>query len=901
MGEGSEISAQQKLLEILRERGFSEFTEPQKVGIPEILKGNNVLLTSPTGSGKTEAAVLPVFYNLAGFKERIHGFGAIYITPLRALNRDVLSRIESYAKAFGLEVGVRHGDSSESERRYQLLHPPHVLITTPETLQLIVSGKKIRNHLRSVRYVIIDEVHELLNDERGWQLMIGLSRMRDIAPEFKIIAISATIGNPEGVSKNLFFGEDYKVLKAGISKRYEIKVSMPNVASPSFKDTIGSDENYAQIVYYIMKLYDSGRQFIVFSNTRATAEDIVMRLRLVDENIRVEVHHGSLGKDIRTRIEEDFKRGKVRGIICTSSMELGIDVGSVDFVAQVNSPRQVIRLVQRVGRGKHRLGETSVGEIVAMNEIEAEEGAVISKFAENGEIENVKIREKPLIVAANQIMAIAHSEGQVTMDRALDIFRRVNNFSTMSMEELERLVTFLSSIFVIRYDPESKIIRRSGRTLKYFIENISMIPDEKRYVVKESSTSKIIGFLDEGYVATEIDVGSTFTLKGSTWRVLSIKDRYIYVDFIQGISVPPSWSGEEIPVPYEIAMEVGRERREGIIDPNLDDYTEDKVRNFRNTTANDLRILVEKEGVTTIIQITAGTKANYTLALIITFRLSEKYGESFLFDNSPYHIVIQGNTRYRAEEIVDILEHMRDEFSNLDRYVEKSRTFQYSTINVAKKFGVISKESDFSRIRVDRIFASHRETPFFSEALEKFRWDYLDVDGLSRVSDLISTGKMKIIQSAAFSFSSKLYMSSLKEKMMPIRPTAPILSAVKRRLLSEEMAFYCLSCNRTFRNRIQDLKERRCIFCSSPRIAPIKPYEIENTKKMSAETLKKIRTSYHLLRMYEDRALLVLAAHGIGPDSASRILEVPTKSENELLEKILINEVEFAKNRRFWS
>jgi Lhr-like helicases len=540
MGDQTEARVEERILEVLRERGFSDFTDPQRIGIPEILKHQNVLLTSPTGSGKTEAAVLPVFYRLGEMKEEIRGFGAIYITPLRALNRDVLSRIEFYGNAFKLEVGVRHGDSSESERRYQLLHPPQVLITTPETLQLIISGKKIRNHLSTVKYVIIDEVHELLNDERGWQLMIGLSRMKEIAPDFKIIAISATIGNPEEVSRKLFFDKDYRVLRAGISKRYDISVAMPSGAAPAFKDIIGSDEDYAQIVDYIFKLYNSGRQFIVFSNTRATAEDIVMRLRLVDEKILVEVHHGSLGKDIRTKIEEEFKKGKLRGIICTSSMELGIDVGSVDFVAQVNSPRQVIRLVQRVGRGKHRLAETSEGQIVAMNEIESEEGAVISKFAEENSIENVKIRDKPLIVAANQVMAIVHSERQISFEKALAILNRVQNFSSLSKEEFESLLIFLSSIYVIRYDPETKTIRKSGRTLKYFIENISMIPDEKRYVVKESGTAKIIGFLDEGYVATEIDVGSTFTLKGSTWRVLSIKDRYIYVDFIQGISFPPA-------------------------------------------------------------------------------------------------------------------------------------------------------------------------------------------------------------------------------------------------------------------------------------------------------------------------------------------------------------------------
>ncbi len=901
MASRSDENIEGRLLDVLRSRGFSDFTEPQRIGIPEILKGQNILLTSPTGSGKTEAAVLPVFQRLSEAKERINGFGAIYITPLRALNRDVLSRIEFYGKEFSLEVGVRHGDSSESERRYQLLHPPQVLITTPETLQLIVSGKKIREHLRSVRYVIIDEVHELLNDERGWQMMLGLSRMREIAPDFKIIAISATIGNPEEVAEKLFFGEEYRVLKAGISKHYDIRVSIPHGADPTFKDVIGSDEDYSQVIDYIVRLYRENKQFIVFSNTRSTAEDIVMRLRLADEKIPVEVHHGSLGKDVRTKIEEDFKRGKLSGIICTSSMELGIDIGSVSFVAQVNSPRQVIRLVQRVGRGKHRLSEVSVGEIVAMNEIEAEEGGVIAKFAERGSIEEVRIREKPLIVAANQVMAIVHSEKETNIDRLMEIFRRVGNFAYITRDEMDSLLSFLSSISALRYEPLTGLVRKSGRTLKYFIENISMIPDEKRYIVKESSTSKIIGFLDEGYVATEIDVGSTFTLKGSTWRVLSVKERYIYVDFIQGISVPPSWSGEEIPVPYEIAMEVGRERREGILDDNLDDFTKDRIREFRRDATNDREIRVEKEGGTTVIQLTAGTRANYTLALVITFRLSEKYGESFLFDNSPYHIVIRGNSRYEIDDILEIIKNLDDELPNIGRYVEKSKTFQYSTINVAKKFGVISKDSDFTRIRIDRIFSSHKGTPFFVEAVEKFKWDYLDVENLTKVGELIYSGKMKIETRTSFSESSRLYMSSLKEKMMPIRPTAPILAAVKRRLLSEEMAFYCLSCQRVFKNRIQDLRERRCIFCSSPRIAPIKPYEVESTKKMSPDTRRKITASYHLLRMYEEKALLVLAAHGIGPERASRILEVPSRNENELLEKILVNEVEFAKNRRFWS
>jgi ATP-dependent Lhr-like helicase len=902
MGEENNIEAvEQKLLSILKRRGYSEFTEAQMVGIPAILRGRNILLTSPTGSGKTEAAVLPVFYRLSESKENMSGFGAIYITPLRALNRDILSRIEFYAEAMSLEVGVRHGDSSESERRYQVLHPPHVLITTPETAQLIVNGKRIRNHLKSLKYVIIDEVHELMNDERGWQLLFAISRMREFSSDFRIIALSATVGNPEEVARYLFYDENYEILRSGSLKQYKLNVSMPTGADQKFKDIIGADENYSQVIYYILNLYRSGRQFIVFTNTRSTAEDIVMRLRLFDPEILVDVHHGSLGKDVRTRIEDDFKKGKLRGLVCTSSMELGIDIGSVDFVGQVNSPRQVIRIVQRVGRGRHRLSEISLGEIVAMNEIEAEEGSVISRFAENNIIEDVKIREKPIIVLANQIVSIAHSERELGTDRLFQIIKRVNNFKSLSPEEFDSVLGFLDSLWLIRYNRESGTVTRGRRTLRYFIDNISMIPDEKRYVVKESSTNRTIGFLDEGYVATEIDIGSTFTLKGNTWRVLNIKDNYIHVDFIQGISVPPSWSGEDIPVPFKIAMEVGRERRLGKFGNNLDEFTRSKISKFRETASSDKEIIIEKEGTTTVIQVTTGTKVNYGMALILTFLLSEKYGESFLFDNSPYHIIVQGNVRYSIDEISDILTHLSEEIENMDRYIEKSKTFVYSTVNVAKKFGVLSKEMDYTKIRMDRIFSYHRNSIFFREALDKFKWDYLDMENLARVSKLIQSGEMKIRIRDRFSDSSKLYISNLKEKMMPIRPTAPILAAIKKRLLSEEMAFYCLSCSRVFSEKIGEMKERRCIFCSSPRIAPLKPYELQNIENRIPGTDRKIRTAYHLLRMYEDRALLVLAAHGIGPETAGRILEVPTKNENELLEKILMNEVEFAKNRRFWA
>ncbi len=889
-----------KIIDILRERGFSSLTDPQELAIPEILEGNNILLTSPTGSGKTEAAILPAMVLLNNIKDKLSGFGIIYVTPLRALNRDVLGRIESYGESIGLKVSVRHGDSSESERRYQSQNPPDVLITTPETLQIILNGKILKRHLSSLKYLIIDEVHELLNDERGWQLLVGIARLKKISSDFKIIALSATIGNPEEVAKAIFFGTNYKIITAGVSKEYNIRVSMPKGAPSNFKEMIGAEDSYAEVIYYLIKMFESGKQFIVFTNTRSTAEDIVMRIKLYDKNIAVEVHHGSLGKEVRTKIEEDFKKGKLKGLVCTSSMELGIDIGAVDFVIQVNSPRQVIRLVQRVGRGRHRVGEISEGEVICINEIESEEASVIGYFSQNNRIENIEIRENPIIVLVNQLIAIVYSEKEIKIKSLFEIFRNTYIFKTLSFETFVSIVEFLSSVKVIYYDKEMESVKRSGRTMRYFLENISMIPDEKRYVVKESSTGKVIGFLDEVYVATEIDVGATFILKGSTWRVLRIKDDFIYVDYIQGISVPPSWSGEEIPVPYEVAMEVGRRRRKKIIGENLDLHSAEVIKKFIEDAATDQQIILEKEGNTCIIQITGGTKLNYTFALLITFSLSEKYGESFLFDISPYHIMIQGNSKFSVDDVIYAIQNASSSLESIDRYVEKTRIFTYNFINVGKKFGIISKDNDFTRIRIDKIVSIYRNTWLYYESLEKFKWDYLQIGKAKEMVKNIENGSIEIVKRDKFSSSSKLYISNLKEKMMPIRPTGPILNAIKKRLQSEELGFYCLSCKRIFTAKISDMKEKRCIFCSSPRIAPFKTYEIDSIKEMSPETFRKLNISYHLLRMYEDKALLVLAAHGIGPETASRILQVPTKREDELLEKILQNEVEFAKNRRFW-
>ncbi len=891
---------QDKLIKLLNSKGYGELTPIQKLSFNDVYEGKNVLLISPTGSGKTEAALWPSMIAL-NHNEDYNGFRIIYVTPLRALNRDMLKRIETYSEILGFKVAVRHGDSSESERRYQALNPPDILITTPETLQIILSGKIIGNHLKSVKTLIIDEVHELLNDERGYQLLVAISRMKQLINKFQIVALSATVGNPEDVAEALFYPWDYKIINAALDKKYQVKVLMNDRVDNDFADKIGAEKNYAGIIKEIYDLYMTGKQFIVFTNTRSTAEDIVMRLKLIDPEIAIEVHHGSLSKEVRTKVEEDFKNLKLRGIVCTSSMELGIDIGSIDHVIQVNSPRQAIRLVQRVGRGRHKLGEVSTGTILAINEVEVEESLSIINSIQRNKIEPVKIREKPMLVLANQIMGIVNEKKQIDLNTLLKIVQGSYVFRNVTYEELENFVKFLNSIRMLYYDSDNKILRKTGKTMRYFFENISMIPDEKLYSVKDQSTGKLIGFLDEAFVATEIEIGSTFILRGDSWRVVNIKETNIYVDHVQGISVPPSWIGEEIPVPFQIANEVNELRDSNSGYEYADEYTMQKISSFRKEMPERNIILIEKDGTQSVIHVSLGTNGNYTLSIIISGFLSEKYGESFLVDNTPYTINLQGNFRYNIDDLRFTLENLDHFLPRIDDFVTRTKLFQYNFLNVAKKFGIISKDSDMTRIRVEKIISFYKDTPLYYESLERFKWEYLDIPAVNYLIQNIRSGEFTIIGRMGFSNASRIFLENLKEKMMPIRPTAPILNAIKKRLLNEEMGFYCLSCGKKFVRKISEMEELRCIFCTSPRIAPVKKYELDNIKEITPEVRMRLMSSFHLQRMHGKKALMVLAGHGIGVDTANRILRVSYRNENDLLEKILTSEVEFSKNKRFWS
>ena len=319
-----------KLVEALKVRGWKP-TPVQQIAIPELMAGDDRIIIAPTGSGKTLSAVLPILHRC--LEEEWDPLAIIYVTPLRALNRDVDRRLTEIAEAVGLKIGLRHGDTTQSERAKQVRNPPHLLVTTPETFQLMFTGKNLRKLLTSVKVVIVDEVHDLAASERGWQLNIGLSRLEIMTGQpVQRIGLSATVGNPQQVAEWLSPKRGKAVVAMGHRDTKLTVEAEPTTA----EDEIGCMELAIQsprehATY--RRLNDILRKdppCLVFVNSRNDAETIASRLSSMAPDLSIGVHHGSLATATRQKMEDDLREGKLSGLVCTSSLELGIDVGKSD-------------------------------------------------------------------------------------------------------------------------------------------------------------------------------------------------------------------------------------------------------------------------------------------------------------------------------------------------------------------------------------------------------------------------------------------------------------------------------------------------------------------------------------------------------------------------------------------
>lgn len=905
-----------ELVDALSKRGIIDPTPPQADAIPIILKGENLLLVAPTGIGKTEAAMLPIFDTIFRTKGKTGGIRCIYVTPLRALNRDMLNRMSEYGEALKITVGVRHGDTSQAERNHQSQNPPEILITTPETLQVMFTGKRLREHLKNVEWVVIDEIHELANTERGAQLSVAMERLTLIAGNYQRIGLSATVGNVASVARFLV-GNNRNVIirKHDTFREFDISVESPPPAEdPRLLDRLQGEPDIIGVMIRAREIIEGGRSTLFFVNTRETAEWLAARYHLWDESISIEVHHGSLSKENRMDMEDKFKHGQVRALICTSSLELGIDVGSTDMVIQYNSPRQVSRMIQRAGRAGHRIGEKIRAKVLATAPDEVAEAMVIARRCDSKELEWWEGRPSPLSVVANQLIAMTMA-GPMDRETAYKVFHNAYPFRDLTMQDMEAVLEQLKSIKMVFEDGDT--FRRSRKGMDYFYSNISMIPDERNYLIRDIGTRAIIGTLDESFVASFAEEYAMFIAKGRTWRIVEMREDEILVEEARDVGSVPNWVGSDIPVPFEVAMEVGKMRRLR----NLDDYPGDdgchKVlmkyfadQDERFTMPTDRVVTVESGDRMAIINCCFGSRVNETLGKIYAALLTARLGESVGMTADPYRIILELPRNVKREVLMDTVRSVKPgTVEALSRITILNSSFlRWRFVFVAKKFGIIEKEADHRYMNFTRLFDMHKDTPAYNEAVNKVLWEDLDIPNTEKVVSMMASGDISVELGIVSTIGLEGITRS-KELMQPVRADHAILMALKKRLEDEVMFASCLNCGSQWRFRVGDAPKRFvCPHCNGRMIAVLKSYERENIKLVKLKELtaqekkdvQRLSRNANLVNEQGKRAVITLAGRGIGPDAASRILRSLHVDEDEFYRDIMNAEILYAKNKRFW-
>ena len=562
---------------------FDSLTEPQAKAIPMIHERKNVLVSSPTGSGKTLTAFLSIINELTRYasegrlEERTY---CVYISPLKALANDVnrnlntpLDEMRKVARQKGMSipdirVAVRSGDTTQYERQKMLRKPPHILITTPESLAMVLEAPKFKERLKNVEWVILDEIHDICDSKRGAFLSLTLERLRAHCENpITRIGLSATLAPIEAIAGFLVGMDNGKMrpvtlVESGTRKQLDLKVICPTEDMTALSSEIVNSKMYDQL----KELIDGHETTLVFTNTRSGAESVVYKLKERGmENI--EVHHSSLGKETRLDVEERLKRGEIKCVVSSTSLELGIDIGSVDLVCQIGSPKSVAKGLQRIGRSGHSMGRTSKGRLLVFDQDDLVECAVMCRAAHRGDIDRVGIPENCLDVLSQAAVGMS-LDSRWDVDEAYALIKGSYCYRDLPKEKFLSVLRYLGSkdefegvYSKIWYDPEEKKFgRKKGSRMIYFL-NLGTIPEEANYRVISNHGSSL-GELSEKFVE-RLSPRDIFVLGGRSFEFVRTKGMSAYVKEASGRKpTVPSWAGEMLPRSFDLSMEVAKFRGE---------------------------------------------------------------------------------------------------------------------------------------------------------------------------------------------------------------------------------------------------------------------------------------------------------------------------------------------------
>jgi len=563
---------------------FKEFSLPQLFGVIPIHNRENILVSAPTGATKTLTAFLSILNELVDNAEKgilENKIYAVYISPLKALNSDIavnllhpLNEIEAIAgKKLGIRVAVRTGDTTAAEKSKMLQKPPHILITTPESLAIVLSSIKFIDHLKDVQYCIIDEIHALADSKRGVHLSLSVERLARMASHMSRIGLSATVAPIEEIAKFLVGFNDGKPNQCKIVDVQFIKELDLKVLSP-LKDLINTspDEIHDAMYTLIDNLIQTHKTTLIFTNTRSATERVVDHLKdkfpkNYTENIAA--HHGSLSKEHRLNVEERLRQGKLKCVVCSTSLELGIDIGYIDLVVLLSSPKSVARALQRIGRSGHKLHDIAKGRLIVLDRDDLVECTVLLKSAIEKKIDKIHIPTNCLDVLSQQIAGIV-LEDKIKIDELFKLVKQSYCYKDLSKKDFTQIIEYLAGRYIsledrhiyarLWYDEETGMIGRKGKMARViYMTNIGTIPDETFVTVKIGEQT--IGKLDEAFVE-KLKPGDIFVLGGETYQFKFSRGMVAQVNASSNRPpTVPSWFSEMLPLSFDLANEIGRFRK----------------------------------------------------------------------------------------------------------------------------------------------------------------------------------------------------------------------------------------------------------------------------------------------------------------------------------------------------
>ncbi|MEM7385182.1 MAG: DEAD/DEAH box helicase [Verrucomicrobiota bacterium] len=830
------------------ETTHGSLTDAQEACLPSILNRRSVLLSAPTGSGKTLAGFLGILDGLLREEEEGRlspGVRVLYVSPLRALAYDMQKNLTEPLKGMGLEgrirVGMRTSDTKASERAQFKRRPPAIFLTTPESLAILLAQKSCLPALQSCRYVIVDELHALAENKRGAHLAVSMERLEGLVGQLEInggplcrIGLSATVAPLEEAAGFLMgTGRACEVVEIRRGRR-----SIVEVMTPLGKDPYPpAGWTATRVIRDLAREVERRQSVLLFTNTRSGAESIALRLKQALPEITgsIEAHHSSLDRDLRLEVEDRLKRGELRAVVCSTSLELGIDIGAVDLVIMISTPKGISRTLQRLGRSGHSIHKTSHGILVATNINDLIECTVCAEMTRRRTLDPLRVPGFAVDVIAQHIVGMA-AAGGVTREEALTMIRKAHPFRDLREEAFDRILNYLAgggrSLEGQYRDTFGKIVERDGRweipnanTLRDYLVNVGTIHAEG--VVRILLGRRTLGTVEEGFMK-RLKPGDCFVLAGQVVRLIEAGVGEARVEKARrALPTVPRWGANKMPLSSGLAREVRRLR--GEVDrrmrepggPQKDDdlslpdwlveawnlsrsNAEAVVRHFEqqariSSIPTEKKLLIEcyrecdeetgkgKVRLHYFFHCLIGRSANDALSRILAHRLKQAVGGNalvtiddygFLLTVQPYQELDLSGWRAlffpeKAEQ------HLRQALEGSELVKWQFRGVAQTGLMVPRNLP--GKERQLRQVRwsaeiLFRVLTEHEpDHPLLEQAYREAMHTFLDLDGAT--SFLRVAGKLEWVLEevpVVTPFSFGIYASKIKESMMMESPDEAI-------------------------------------------------------------------------------------------------------------------------------